>query len=78
MQDMDIAGMRFSSPFPGIQMTVTKGEKETRRGSNFSAIKIQLASPEVIRSWSFASAHSPQLIPFVLDSDFQNTQRYLC
>ena len=29
MQDMDITGLRFSSPFPGIQMTVTKGEKET-------------------------------------------------
>ncbi len=64
MQDMNISGLRFSSPFPGIQMTVTKGEKETRRGSNFSAIKIQLASPEAIRSWSSGEVTKPETINY--------------
>ncbi len=64
MQDMDVSGLRFSSPFPGIQMTVTKGEKETRRGSNFTAIKIQLASPTVIRSWSSGEVTKPETINY--------------
>ncbi len=64
MQDMDISGLRFTSPFPGIQMTVTKGEKETRRGSNFTAIKIQLASPDVIRSWSSGEVTKPETINY--------------
>jgi len=65
MQDMDIGGFRFSSsPFPGIQMTVTKGEKEVRRGSNFSAIKIQLASPAAIRAWSSGEVTKPETINY--------------
>ncbi|HEX7878154.1 MAG TPA: DNA-directed RNA polymerase subunit beta', partial [Candidatus Eisenbacteria bacterium] len=44
---------------------ITKSEgKEVRRKTNFTAIKIQLASPEVIKGWSSGEVTKPETINY--------------
>jgi DNA-directed RNA polymerase subunit beta' len=55
--------------FPGLstgKLTVTKGDggREVRRRTNFTAIKIQLASPDIIRSWSSGEVTKPETINY--------------
>jgi len=45
-------------------MTTIRGERETRRRFNFSAIRIRLASPETIRSWSRGEVTKPETINY--------------
>ncbi len=45
-------------------MTAIRGERETRRKFNFSAIRIRLASPETIRSWSHGEVTKPETINY--------------
>src|ERR1043165_6322477 len=60
----------LTSPlFPGLsagKLTVTKGDagREVRRRTNFTAIKIQLASPDIIRSWSSGEVTKPETINY--------------
>ncbi len=54
--------------FPGLsagKLTVTKGDgREVRRRTNFTSMKIQLASPDVIRSWSSGEVTKPETINY--------------
>jgi len=45
-------------------MTAVRGERETRRKFNFSAIRIRLASPETIRGWSHGEVTKPETINY--------------
>jgi DNA-directed RNA polymerase subunit beta' len=45
-------------------MTAIRGERETRRKFNFNAIRIRLASPDVIRSWSHGEVLKPETINY--------------
>jgi DNA-directed RNA polymerase subunit beta' len=54
--------------FPGLsagKLMITKSEsREPRRKTNFTAIKIQLASPDVIHSWSSGEVTKPETINY--------------
>jgi DNA-directed RNA polymerase subunit beta' len=45
-------------------MTSIRGERESRRRFIFSAIRIRLASPEIIRSWSRGEVTKPETINY--------------
>ncbi len=53
-------GEGFSLP----PMTTLRGERESRRKFNFNAIRIRLASPETIRSWSRGEVVKPETINY--------------
>ena len=58
----------MTSPGPGgpilPPMTAIRGDRETRRKFNFNAIRIRLASPDVIRSWSHGEVMKPETINY--------------
>ncbi|MCA9727280.1 MAG: DNA-directed RNA polymerase subunit beta' [Candidatus Eisenbacteria bacterium] len=45
-------------------MTAIRGDRESRRKFNFSAIRIRLASPETIKSWSRGEVTKPETINY--------------
>ncbi|MCA9758012.1 MAG: DNA-directed RNA polymerase subunit beta' [Candidatus Eisenbacteria bacterium] len=45
-------------------MTTLRGDRESRRKFNFNAIRIRLASPETIRSWSRGEVTKPETINY--------------
>ena len=60
-------GLKPSGPGEGFTlppMTTIRGERESRRRFNFNAIRIRLASPETIRSWSRGEVTKPETINY--------------
>jgi len=45
-------------------MTTIRGERESKRRFNFNALRIRLASPETIRSWSRGEVVKPETINY--------------
>jgi len=49
----------------GGRMTLTKtDDRDARRGFGFNSIRLQLASPEVVRSWSHGEVTKPETINY--------------
>jgi DNA-directed RNA polymerase subunit beta' len=58
-------GLRTSAfPFPEGRISLTRGEERTETKRRFNAIRIQLASPETIRSWSSGEVTKPETINY--------------
>src|SRR3990172_8771012 len=58
-------GLRSSAfPFPEGRLSLTRGEERPEAKRRFNAIRIQLASPETIRSWSSGEVTKPETINY--------------
>ncbi len=58
-------GLRSSAfPFPEGRLSLTRGEERPEPKRRFNAIRIQLASPETIRSWSSGEVTKPETINY--------------
>ncbi len=58
-------GLQSPPSFPLGRMSLTRGEdRDRRKPTQFSAIRIQLASPEVIRNWSYGEVTKPETINY--------------
>jgi DNA-directed RNA polymerase subunit beta' len=58
-------GLRTAAfPFAEGRMSLTRGEERVETRRRFNAIRIQLASPETIRSWSSGEVTKPETINY--------------